>query len=247
MPKACGNCNYVGTIKFPKDYFCLLTQSWTKGTPCEYYQRYFNMSDRERTALAIEKKRQIDEELHRIIENEKQEGRTVEDKTQRRQDRIFQVKLIILGSIIGCVTGIIGTLGIQAIQNENLNKGLHRKLFAEIGHNSQQGSIMEVSGKFKKFETSAWDKFFGSDAFYGVPVEIRRPLESYYLVLKLYNNELFEWKQLNKKVEHEMTVKELTNLTKDYRKFLLDKKIIKPEQILSEQDIAGINIGIVKE
>lgn len=154
-------------------------------------------------------------------------------KKSKEEKMGSQILLIIIGAILG----IIGTLLTQHIQKEDTKKELHQKLFAEISQNSKQGQVMEFTGNFKNFDISIWRNFFGSPAFYDIPVEARRPLETYYVTLQWYNNEMLKWKQLDKKGENEMKMETLTSLTQDYTKYLLGKKIIKPEQIFDKGDL----------
>lgn len=151
-----------------------------------------------------------------------------------------QILLIIISAVIGAILGVIGTLFVQNIQKEDTKKELHQRLFAEISQNSKQGQAMELTGKFKDFDISVWRDFFGSPAFYDIPIEARRPLETYYLTLQWYNNRMLQWKQLDKKEENEMKMETLTDLTKDYTKYLLEKRIIKPEQIFDKEDLERI-------
>lgn len=151
-----------------------------------------------------------------------------------------QMLLIIIGAVVGAILGVVGTLFVQHIQKEDIKIELHRKLFAEISQNAKQGQAMEFTGKFVKFDISVWREFFGSPAFYDIPIETRRPLETYYLILQWYNNEMLQWKQLDKKEENEMKMETATNLTQDYAKYLFEKQIIKPGQILDREDLKKI-------
>ncbi len=128
--------------------------------------------------------------------------------------------------VLGTVLGVCGTLFIQNINAVNVNKELHRKLYEEIKFNAKQGQVMELVGNFQKFETSSWDNFRGTSAFSEIPAEIQRPLDTYYLILKWYNNNLLRWKQLQDKNEGEMKMKDLADLTKEYIQFLYLKKIL---------------------
>lgn len=165
-------------------------------------------------------------------------------KKSKEEKMGSQILSIIISAVIGAILGISGTLLTQHIQKEDMKKELHRKLFAEISQNSKQGQVMEFTGNFKNFDISVWRDFFGSPAFYDIPVEARRPLETYYLTLQWYNNEMLKWKQLDKKGENEMKMKTLTSLTQDYTKYLLEKKIIKPEQIFDKEDLQKVESKI---
>jgi len=106
MAGGCGNCNYHGDVKFPNDYLCLLTQKWTYGGSCEYYLKYTNMSDDRRTTLAIEKKRQIDEEKRRIEEDSKEKANEMKRNQERKEERRFKLKTLILSNLASIIVFI---------------------------------------------------------------------------------------------------------------------------------------------
>ena len=139
--------------------------------------------------------------------------------------------------IIGAILGVLGTLVVQQINTINLKKELHRKVHEEIMYNSRLGQTMELTGSFKEFEVSAWDNLRGTPAFYEIPAETRKPLDTHYSTLKWYNNGLLKWKKLEQKEAQEMTMKNLVDLTYDYFKFLVLKGILKPGEIIPKDDL----------
>lgn len=140
---------------------------------------------------------------------------------------IIQIILLVIGTFLG----IGGTLFVQKLQENETKKTLHGKLFEEIKYNSNKGSLMETTGNFTKFESSAWENFKGTSAFYDIPTDIRKPLDSYYFILKLYNEGIIQWKQKDEKEkdEFELKMRDMSKLTDDYVRFLFEKKILKKE------------------
>jgi len=147
-----------------------------------------------------------------------------EKKSQNMRNQIILL-------VIGALLGIVGTLFVQKIQENQTNKTLHRKLFEEIKYNSIKGSVMETTGNFRIFEVDVWENFKGTSAFYDIPMDIRKPLDSYYLILKWYNEGMIQWKKKDEKEkdEFELKMRDMSKLTDDYLRFLFEKKILKKE------------------
>lgn len=112
MKNVCGACNFQGHTKPLQGrigVFCLYNNEWHNDSyGCNHWIEYMQMSksDRLKWALAVKEKA----EEKKIIEESRIEG-----KKNKKDDRRFQIKVLIISCTASFLLGIIGTVSAQWI------------------------------------------------------------------------------------------------------------------------------------
>jgi len=140
----------------------------------------------------------------------------------------------------GAALSFISTVGYSQFQewrlSEKMEKIEYRRLLAEMRDNLKLDQLMELQGTFNPYELEEWNGFVGSDAYYHLPLEVRKNLDIFYSRTRLINSDRIKIKTLEHKKYEELKVLDIAQLAIPFLNYLKERKIVPNDEKLTYWD-----------